>query len=517
MSLHTRLKFISAGLFILCFALAGVCGAGQAVSKAGGPYTISGVTLGKTREGLRMTIKGETTPTYTVYELFDPLRLVLDIADARLAGSAEFPPKLPQGPVREIKNVSPPGQELSPVVRLEIHLNDDPAYSVERKGNDIVVTFSSEPVLPAQFAPEAGGQAADELAALVLAKPKAKEKTGRKKKSGAKKAAPVLAEAPAAPLPKSKTREDDFGFSGYEQQRITVDFFKIDLHNVFRLFGEISGQNIVVDEAVSGTLTLALNDVPWDFALDIILNLKDLQKKERFNTIVISPKAKQFNWAKAANDAVSVKGGKKVEAISVKQRLETPKGVVAAQNIIEQARAAEGRGQLEQALLLYEDALKLWPENARLAMHIAALCLTQTGMNAKAVHYARLTLNLEPSNREAALQAAVALANMRKTEEAQAYFDMAVNGGSPTSESLISYAAFAEEGGNYQGALTLLARHEAAHGDTLDTMVSRARILDKLERQAEATAAYQAVLLSGYKVPEDLMRFIRGRIAAERP
>ncbi len=67
-----------------------------------------------------------------------------------------------------------------------------------------------------------------------------------------------------------KDKKTDFALAGYTEQRISVDFYKIDLHNVFRLIGEISGRNIVVDEKVNGSLTLALNDVPWDFVLDVI-------------------------------------------------------------------------------------------------------------------------------------------------------------------------------------------------------------------------------------------------------
>jgi type IV pilus assembly protein PilQ len=332
----------------------------------------------------------------------------------------------------------------------------------------------------------------------------------------AKPASKTTPAAPVKPVKKSsgKVQPDSLGFAGYEKQKITVDFFKIDLHNVFRLFGEISGQNIVVDEGVSGTLTLALNDIPWDFALDIILNLKDLQKEERFNTIVISPKAKQFLWPKDAAASLAVTGGERLEALSVQQRLETPKGVVQAKTLIEQATAAEKSGQFEKALSLYETAFGLWPQNAQLASRISSLCLTQLGLNDKAIHYAKATLTLEPANAGAALLAAIGSANMKKTEAAKTYFDLAISGPTPAGEALISYAAFAEEYQSYNGALALLARHGALFGDTLDTMVAKARILDKLGHSAQAVAAYNAVLLSGYAVPEDLERFIQQRIAA---
>ncbi len=382
-------------------------------------------------------------------------------------------------------------------------LQPEPAPSLPAK-----VTLPEAPAAPE---PEA---IAPELIVPNFTSAKTKPKSVATKPSQEPRPAQAAAPVTSQKSSEKTSKADSFAFAGYEKQKITVDFFKIDLHNVFRLFGEISGQNIVVDEGVNGTLTLALNDIPWDFALDIILNLKELQKEERFNTIVISPKSKQFQWPKAATDAIAVKGGEKIEAISVKQRLETPKGVIEAKTLIQQATAAEKSGQLEKALSLYETAFGNWPENAQLASRIASLCLTQLGMNAKAVHYAKATLTLEPANAGAALQAAIGSANMKKTEAAKTYFDLAISGETPPSEALISYASFAEEYQSYNGAMALLARHEALFGDTLDTLVAKARILDKLGHSAQAVAAYNAVLLSGYTVPEDLQQFIKGRIAA---
>ncbi len=92
-----------------------------------------------------------------------------------------------------------------------------------------------------------------------------------------------------------------------DTETISVDFYKIDLHNVFRMLREITGKNIVIAGGVSGNLTLALTDVPWQFALDIILNLKDLAKMERDNTIVIYPKDKEFFWPKQEDEGIDIK------------------------------------------------------------------------------------------------------------------------------------------------------------------------------------------------------------------
>jgi len=310
----------------------------------------------------------------------------------------------------------------------------------------------------------------------------------------------------------------DLSFAGYTKQRITVDFYKIDLHNVFRLFGDISNLNIVVDEAVAGSLTLALNDVPWDFALDIILNLKDLQKEERFNTIVISPKSKSFTWPERALDNVEFKSDIKIQqadqepgGLKISKRIEVPETVVEAKKLIHQANTIERKGDYAGSLLIYEEAFTKWSDNVNLARKIAALCLVNLEQNAKAVHYAKTVLKLSPGDQDAALQAAIGLVRMKKDAEGKEMFELSVSGAKPPSEALISYSSFCEEQLNYDCALSHLKRHEILYGDSLPTMISKARVYDKQGNQRQAAQEYQTILLSGFELPPDLARYIKGR------
>jgi type IV pilus assembly protein PilQ len=75
----------------------------------------------------------------------------------------------------------------------------------------------------------------------------------------------------------------------YTGRRIDLDFQDIDIHNVFRLIGEISNLNIIVDERVKGRITMRLVDIPWDQALDIILQTKDLGMIVEGNVLMIAP------------------------------------------------------------------------------------------------------------------------------------------------------------------------------------------------------------------------------------
>jgi len=341
-------------------------------------------------------------------------------------------------------------------------------------------------------------------------------------KQKVQEAPPVSAEPVSMPAQASAGDSrslDEFMYAGYEKQPITVDFYKIDLHNVFRLFGEISGMNIVIAQGVAGTLTLALDNVPWDFVLDVILNLQNLQAIERYNTLVIAPQGTTFEWPEREEEKVEVKKDLAIlqegEKLQVVKKMELSPEVLESQKLTREARTLEKQEEFEEALMLYEKAFAMRPDNGKLAARMASLYLVHMGMNAKAVYYGKEALKIDEKDSVSALYTAIGLANMQRTAEAKEYFDIAVSGKRPESESLISYAMFAEENANYLDALLLLARHEDLYGDSIDTMIARARILDKEGNSAKAAAEYRAILLSGYQLPADLTRYIKGRLALE--
>jgi type IV pilus assembly protein PilQ len=61
------------------------------------------------------------------------------------------------------------------------------------------------------------------------------------------------------------------------------------VRSVLQLLADTSGQNIVVSDSVNGNLTLRLQNVPWDQALDIVLRTKGLDKRRQDNVIIIGP------------------------------------------------------------------------------------------------------------------------------------------------------------------------------------------------------------------------------------
>lgn len=58
---------------------------------------------------------------------------------------------------------------------------------------------------------------------------------------------------------------------------------------MLQLLADASGQNIVVSDSVNGNVTLRLQNVPWDQALDIVLRTKGLDKRKQDNVIIVAP------------------------------------------------------------------------------------------------------------------------------------------------------------------------------------------------------------------------------------
>jgi type IV pilus assembly protein PilQ len=120
----------------------------------------------------------------------------------------------------------------------------------------------------------------------------------------------------------------------YTGERLTLNFQDIETRAVLQLLADASGQNIVVSDSVSGNVTLRLQNVPWDQALDIVLRTKGLDKRRQDNVIIVAPQAElaarekaelaarkdvnelaplrseyvQVNYAKASDMAALIKG-----------------------------------------------------------------------------------------------------------------------------------------------------------------------------------------------------------------
>ena len=80
--------------------------------------------------------------------------------------------------------------------------------------------------------------------------------------------------------------EDEFGYSG---ERLSLNFQKISVRAALQVIADFTGLNFVTSDSVSGTLTLRLQDVPWDQALDIILQTRGLGMRQTGNVVWVAP------------------------------------------------------------------------------------------------------------------------------------------------------------------------------------------------------------------------------------
>jgi type IV pilus assembly protein PilQ len=85
----------------------------------------------------------------------------------------------------------------------------------------------------------------------------------------------------------------------YTGERLTLNFQDIDVRPLLQLLADTSGQNIVVSDSVKGRVTLRLQNVPWDQALDIVLRTKGLDMRRKDNVILVAPQAELAAQEKA--------------------------------------------------------------------------------------------------------------------------------------------------------------------------------------------------------------------------
>ncbi len=77
---------------------------------------------------------------------------------------------------------------------------------------------------------------------------------------------------------------------GYQGEKLSLNFQNVDVRRLLQVIGEFTGLNMVVSDSVGGAITLILKDVPWDQALDIIMQQKGLDMRKNGNVILVAPR-----------------------------------------------------------------------------------------------------------------------------------------------------------------------------------------------------------------------------------
>jgi type IV pilus assembly protein PilQ len=229
----------------------------------------------------------------------DARTFVVELRDVMALGFADNFSADPRHPVSAVKVESAKAVDGVNVARVRLTLTQPLRPRVKSARNVIYV----EADRPEQAATTSGAigtvgqasaagevQAADPFTALkqapangaqatVAPKPAAQAVPAAAQPAPAAHATPAAAATPARAAQQTEVTQSQTSGNGkprFSGNPVSLDFQGADLRAVLRTFAEISGLNIVIDPTIQGTVDVALRDVPWDQALDIILRANKL-------------------------------------------------------------------------------------------------------------------------------------------------------------------------------------------------------------------------------------------------
>jgi type IV pilus secretin PilQ/predicted competence protein len=268
---------------------------------------ISAVRVAQTGHETTVRVESGSALTFHQMRLSNPPRLVLDFTNARLETS-NHPVSTSIEPVRDVRL----GQSDADNVRLVIDLDHAAADRVQSDVSGVTITFSAEvtptethgaAVVPAAMVPGDVNSIPQmslptwlttESSALASPTdaPPAPVQQAATQQAPAQQEAKTFAVVEATPVVETPAQTQTMPAATetkkYTGEPISVNLKDVDLKDFFRLIHEISGLNIVVDPAVHGTVTLVLDEVPWDQALDIVLQNNDLASQIDGNVLRIA-------------------------------------------------------------------------------------------------------------------------------------------------------------------------------------------------------------------------------------
>ncbi|MBZ5527059.1 MAG: type IV pilus secretin PilQ [Acidobacteriia bacterium] len=309
---------------------------------ARGGAVISSVAITQAGERASVRVEGEGLQEARAMRMENPNRLVLDFAGTRMAVEKTEIPGV-SAPVLGVRL----GQYKPTVARVVIDLTTHAEYEVTRDGGGVVILIKGGAALPAAKEDVAAAQTGDSGTQKIpmhfgVAAPRirasAARRNGKAGRFGApslkyalpkeltqplqalaipagkparpaqepqpqpQQPAPVVPAAPAAqqaaaPSAPAGTQQAATGpitmasitqGGKYTGEPISVNLKDVDLKDFFRLIHEISGLNVILDPAVKGTLTIVLDEVPWDQALDLVLLNNGLDKQVSGNVLRIA-------------------------------------------------------------------------------------------------------------------------------------------------------------------------------------------------------------------------------------
>ncbi len=302
---------------------------------------ISSVAITQAPERSAVRVQGEGRLDVHAGRMQNPDRLVLDFAGARLAVQKTVIPGI-SAPVRGVRV----GQYRPNVARVVVDLTTATPYQVSRDGEAVIVYFENPSTTPVQAVSGAttltSRQSANakqefnyvaesprviarhspknlQISAPRFALPSELTQpsvtlaafSGKKEpvrpdsttqQAAAQQAVQQAGAAATTMATSSQAPTAAAPVGRYTGEPISVNLKDVDLKDFFRLIHEISGLNVVLDPAVKGTLTIVLDEVPWDQALDIVMQNNSLDKQLNGNVLRIATRSTLQKEAETQRD-----------------------------------------------------------------------------------------------------------------------------------------------------------------------------------------------------------------------
>jgi type IV pilus assembly protein PilQ len=319
------------------------------------PGRLSDVKVTSQKDSVTVFVKTSREPHYTADLVDSPTRLVVDLEDTVYAWR-KTPLSIGVEPLKQIRG----GQYRQGIARVVLDLSRTVGYAIREEPNGLAIvipTASAAPMVVAQAAaPESANQAANGAkngaangapATGAAGGPASSPTNGTT--NGAVDlrsvtAKPIqIAQAPAAPTPSNG------------QRLISFDFKDADVVNLLRILAAESNKNVVIGDDVKGKMSISLRNVPWDLALDTILETRGLRKIEKDNVlrIVSLEQLTKEREATARVEEARLKAESDVRAKAAEAQLKE-------QEAIDKKRAAEAAlAELQSRGPLKEETIRL--------------------------------------------------------------------------------------------------------------------------------------------------------------
>src|SRR6266850_3686559 len=241
------------------------------------PARLNDVTVTPQADSVTVFVKTSREAQYKADLVDSPSRLVIDLEDTVYAWR-KTPLVVGKDPIKQIRG----SQFRQGTARLVLDLTRNVGYAIREEPNGLAIVIPTSPMVaqakpapapatpaaPAAGAPSAPAAAAPaEPAPSAVAAPTAPVPAPAAPPLRSAQATPAVPAAPAAPT------------NG--QRLISFDFKDADVVNLLRILAAESNKNIVIGDDVKGKMSIALRNVPWDLALDIILETRGLRKIEK--------------------------------------------------------------------------------------------------------------------------------------------------------------------------------------------------------------------------------------------